>query len=53
MPKRSSFGPFENRTYLSGIGMFGYGMPGPKLNGPSENRIRPDFGSPLYTVIGS
>ncbi len=50
MPKRSSLGPFENRTYLSGIGMFGYGMPGPKLNRPFEYRIRPDFGSPLYFI---
>ncbi len=63
--KRSSLGPSQYRTYLSGIGMArnpdifvrysnamsGYGMPGPKLNRPSENRIRPDFGSPLYFKI--
>ncbi len=28
--------------------MFGYGMPGPRQNRPSEIRISPDFGSPLY-----
>jgi hypothetical protein len=30
--------------------MFGYGMPGSSKKGPSENRIRPVFESPLYLV---